>query len=204
MSQNHPSCTWVNPSPRCSLFFPPTPLIVFLAAMKKCAMPQSEPLDDHRPRLKWFGEGDVTGGMGYFHSGTLKSYNSTSAIGRHLLANQPCACVYSPSILTINSWSIIYEKYKPELWIQKQFYTPLLFNKISDHQRKTLLLVPTALVYCIFFSIFFFTSPGFSFAHRPMLTSSSRTSIVTDNSLKRGNRKKGSFFWEFWFVFMVL
>ena len=30
--------------------FSPAPLIVFLVAMKKCAIPLSEPLDDHRPR----------------------------------------------------------------------------------------------------------------------------------------------------------
>ena len=29
--------------------FSPTPLTVFLVAMKKCAMPLSEPQDDHRP-----------------------------------------------------------------------------------------------------------------------------------------------------------
>ena len=32
------------------VLFPPTPLIVFLVAMKKCAMPLSEPLVDHRPK----------------------------------------------------------------------------------------------------------------------------------------------------------
>ena len=38
----------------CSLFFPPTTLIVFLAAWKKCGIPLSEPLDDHWPRFKLF------------------------------------------------------------------------------------------------------------------------------------------------------
>ena len=46
----------------CSLFFPPTPLIVFLVAWKKCVIPLSEPLDDHRSRLKWFKEVDVSEG----------------------------------------------------------------------------------------------------------------------------------------------
>ena len=32
------------------VLFPLTPLIVFLVAMKKCAMPLSEPQVDHRPR----------------------------------------------------------------------------------------------------------------------------------------------------------
>ena len=53
MLHNSPSRARINPS---ILFvwsfvlFPPTPLIVFLVAMKKSAIPLSEPLDDHRPR----------------------------------------------------------------------------------------------------------------------------------------------------------
>ena len=35
-------------------YFSPTPLIMFLVAMKKCAIPLLEPLDDHRPRRKMF------------------------------------------------------------------------------------------------------------------------------------------------------
>ena len=61
----------------CSLFFPPTPLIVFLVARKKCVIPLSEPLDDHRPRLKGFKEVDVFGGpRGYRHrnSNTKSGY----------------------------------------------------------------------------------------------------------------------------------
>ena len=42
-----------------SLFFPPTPSIVFLVAMKKCVMPLLEPLDDHQPKSEMV---DVTGG----------------------------------------------------------------------------------------------------------------------------------------------
>ena len=45
------------------LFFSPTPSIVFLVAVKKCVMPLSGPLVDHRPRRsKWFEEVDVTWG----------------------------------------------------------------------------------------------------------------------------------------------
>ena len=40
----HAYCSFVR------LFFFPTPLIVFLIANKKCAIPLSEPPDDHRPR----------------------------------------------------------------------------------------------------------------------------------------------------------
>ena len=52
MLHNSSLALWVNPSILfvCSLFFPPTPLTVFLVAMKKCVMPLSEPLVDHRPR----------------------------------------------------------------------------------------------------------------------------------------------------------
>ena len=60
---------WVNPSILfvCSfVLFPPTPLIVFLVAMKKCAIPLSEQQVDHRPksemvRRSWC----IGGGRGY-------------------------------------------------------------------------------------------------------------------------------------------
>ncbi len=39
------------------VLFSPNPLIVFLVAMKKCAMPLSEPLFDHRPRSESGAEG---------------------------------------------------------------------------------------------------------------------------------------------------
>ena len=50
----------------------------------------------------------------------------------------------------------------------------------------------------VIFNVFFFNPSGFSFGYHPMLTSSSTKSIVTDNSLKRSDRKKGSSF------FMIL
>ena len=70
MLHNFSSCAWINPSILFvrSLFFPPTPLIVFLVAMKKCEMPLSEPLVDHRPRSKMFRRGWCVGGpRGYRH-----------------------------------------------------------------------------------------------------------------------------------------
>ena len=57
---NSSSCSWSWPKPL--LFFSPTPLIVFLVAIKKCVIPLSEPLDDHWPRF--FEEVDVTGAEG--------------------------------------------------------------------------------------------------------------------------------------------
>ena len=53
MLHNSSSCTLSLPKLIlfvCSLFFPPTPLILFFVAMKKYAMPLLEPLVDHRPR----------------------------------------------------------------------------------------------------------------------------------------------------------
>ena len=55
------------PKPYCSfvLFFL-TPLIVFLVAIEKCAIPLQEPLDDHQPRRKCFEKVDVfQGPRGY-------------------------------------------------------------------------------------------------------------------------------------------
>ena len=55
MLHNSPSCAWINPSILFVCFFlSPAPLIVFLVAMKKCAMPLSEPLVYHRPRSEMF------------------------------------------------------------------------------------------------------------------------------------------------------
>ena len=49
------------------VLFPPTPLIVFLVAMKKCAMPLSEPLDDHRPRNEMVRRSwHIRGGGGWY------------------------------------------------------------------------------------------------------------------------------------------
>ena len=78
------------------------------------------------------------------------SQNSTSAIGRHLLANQACACVYSPTIFTILDIStnelqlsipeaLLIKKYKPELCIQKQFYSLLLFNNLFGPSEETII-----------------------------------------------------------------
>ena len=68
-------------------FFSPTPLIVILAAMKKCAMPLSEPLDDHRPRSKWFKEVDVfVGPRGYCHICVHLFYSTLGLICYNLLA----------------------------------------------------------------------------------------------------------------------
>ena len=48
--------------------FPSTPLIVFLVAMKKCAMTLSEPLVDHRPRSEMVWRRWCNGGpRGYCH-----------------------------------------------------------------------------------------------------------------------------------------
>ena len=49
---------------RLFLFFPPTLLIVFLVAMKICAMPLSEPLVDHRPRSEMVKKLTYSGGRG--------------------------------------------------------------------------------------------------------------------------------------------
>ena len=65
----------------------------------------------------------------------------------------------------------------------------------SDRQKKTSLTVSNLLAYSnIFFNTFFFTPPGFSFGYNLMLTSSRTKLIVTNNSLKRSDRKKGSHF----------
>ena len=49
MLHNISSCAWINPSILLVCSFSPALLIVFLVAMKKCAMPLPEPLVDHRP-----------------------------------------------------------------------------------------------------------------------------------------------------------
>ena len=71
VSQNHPSYTWINPSILFVCYFSPTPLIVFLVAMKKCAIPLSEPLDDHRPKSEMVWRRWCNGGpRGYCHRRT--------------------------------------------------------------------------------------------------------------------------------------
>ena len=67
MLHNSSLALWVNPSLILRLFvcsFSPAPLIVFLVAMKKCAIPLSEPLDDHRPRSEMAGRSWCVGGRG--------------------------------------------------------------------------------------------------------------------------------------------
>ena len=57
MSLNHPSYTWVNPKILfvCSfVLFPPTPLIVFLVAWKKCAIPYRNHLMITGQEVKWW------------------------------------------------------------------------------------------------------------------------------------------------------
>ena len=78
------SCTWVNPSPYCSFVlcsFSPIPLVCISCAVKKCAIPLSEPLDDHRPRSEMFRRSWCIGGggaRGYRHIPAC-SYFSNSA-----------------------------------------------------------------------------------------------------------------------------
>ena len=64
VSQNHPSWTWVKPSPYCSFLvcsYSPAPSVVFLVAIKKCVIPLSEPLDESPAKTDCFEEVDVTG-----------------------------------------------------------------------------------------------------------------------------------------------
>ena len=78
------------------------------------------------------------------------SCNSTSAIGCHLLANQTCTCVYSPTMFTILETStnglqisiletLFIKNSKPELCIQKQTYTPLLFNNLLGPSEENII-----------------------------------------------------------------
>ena len=73
MLHNFPSALELTPSILfilfvCSLFSLTAPTIVFLVAVKKCAMPLSEPLVDHRPLREMVEEVDVTRGpKGYRH-----------------------------------------------------------------------------------------------------------------------------------------
>ena len=99
------------------------------------------------------------------------SYNWTSAISRHLLTNQTCACVYSPTMFTILETSIneqqrtilealLIKKYKSELCIQKQFYTALLFNNVLEpSEEKTTPRNKILLHYSNFFQYIFLQPP---------------------------------------------
>ena len=54
------------------VLFSPTPSIVFLVAVKKCAMSLSEQLVDHRPKSEMVDEVDVTWGLKeYRHNGAV-------------------------------------------------------------------------------------------------------------------------------------
>ena len=81
---------------------------------------------------------------------TPSSYNSISAIGRHLLTRQTCACVYSLTMFTILVTStnelqqsilevLLIKKYKPELCIQNQSFTPLLFNNLLRRSEENII-----------------------------------------------------------------
>ena len=80
------------------------------------------------------------------YTAALKNQNSSSAIAYHLLDDPGCAATYKPTMFTILEKSIklqlsilealLIMKHKPELCIQKQFYTPLLFNNpIGPHEE---------------------------------------------------------------------
>ena len=65
-SVNHPSCTWVDPSPYCLFalcYFSPVPSVVFLLATKKCVTPLSEPLDESPAKTELFLEIDKYTGV---------------------------------------------------------------------------------------------------------------------------------------------
>ena len=134
---------------------------------------------------------------------TPNSYNSTPAIGCHLLVNQTSACVRSPTMFTVLEtstneschpfWKHYLLKNINRNYVSKSNPIFHCFLITSDHRKKTSLTVPSQLVYSNFFSIcFFFTLPGFAFSYNPMLTPSRTKSIVIDNFLKRSDRKKGS------------
>ena len=84
----------------------------------------------------------------------LNSYNSTSTLDHHLLANQTCACVYSHTMFTILETSInVMQLSSLEALLIKNTNqncvskSNLIFHCFliifSDHQKKTSLTVPT-------------------------------------------------------------
>ena len=93
-------------------------------------------------------------------------------------------------------WKYYLFKKKTELCIQKQSYTPLLFNNLLGPSEENIVTAPSLFSYSgFFFSICFSPlTPRFSFAFNPMFTFSNKRSIVNGNSLKRSGRKKGSSF----------
>ena len=67
VSRNHPSCTWVNPSPYCSfvhLFFFSRSLGCISCAVKKCVIPLLEPLNESLAKTDCFKKLISTGGRG--------------------------------------------------------------------------------------------------------------------------------------------
>ena len=99
---------------------------------------------------------------------TPNSYNSTSAIGRNLLANQTSACVYSPITLTILETltnklqqailkALLIKKYKPELYNQKQSDMLLLLNNLLRSSEENNINHTNSAGYSNFFHMFFFT-----------------------------------------------
>ena len=79
------------------VLFPPTPLIVFLEAMKKCAIPLSQPLDDNRPRNEMVLRSWCNGGpRGYRHTSSslhfllcsgLVGFYALSTLADYLMVN---------------------------------------------------------------------------------------------------------------------
>ena len=101
------------------------------------------------------------------------SYNSTSPLTANFWPIRPAhaysvpLCLPSRRHQQMNSnypfWKHTYKKYKTELCIPKQSYTPLLLILFSDQQKKTSLTVPTVLAYNNFFPICFFLRPSWIF-----------------------------------------
>ena len=117
--------------------------------------------------------------------------NSSSAISCLLLANLDCAAAYKFTMLTIlvnsnNEFelsileALLKTRLKPELCIQKKFYTPLLFKTPVGLWKETLLPTPTHLAYGNFLkSVFLLPSSFFNWQY-PMLASSDVNFVITD------------------------
>ena len=96
------------------------------------------------------------------HTAMPSSYNSTSAISRHLLASQTCACVYSPTMFTIKGTSTneLHLSILEALFIKRNTKRNCVSKSnsilncflitFSDHQKKAALPVPTLLAYYIY------------------------------------------------------
>ena len=97
------------------------------------------------------------------------SYHSTSAISCCLLVNQTRACVNSPTMLTLLKTStnelllsileaLLIKKYKPELCIQKQSYTSLLFYSLLGPPEENIIdRINSAGLQSFFYNMFFFS-----------------------------------------------